>query len=219
MEQQHQPVTYAIGDLHGEVTLLKRLLQILPLGEEDTIIFLGDYMDRGEDSIATIRALQDLQQRHKKCIFLRGNHDEIWLEHWDGIHFDRCPRFPGAAKVWESCQGNMPADIGHWLEQTIIEYEDEYAYYVHAGLLPGKTFATTERFIKLWGDSNFLIRDYDWGKRVVFGHWQLPQALITPHKIGIDTGAWDTGLLTAIRLPDLKLFQMQRKKAPQSPSN
>jgi len=50
-------MTYAIGDLHGEVTLLQQLLTILPLQEQETLVFLGDYMDRGEDSIATILAL------------------------------------------------------------------------------------------------------------------------------------------------------------------
>jgi len=52
-------VTYAIGDLHGEVTLLKRLLALLSFRTEDTLVFLGDYLDRGEDSIATVLARRE----------------------------------------------------------------------------------------------------------------------------------------------------------------
>lgn len=59
MTQNHTD-SYAIGDIHGEVTLLKRLLESLPFRPEDTLVFLGDYVDRGEDSLATIYALQEI---------------------------------------------------------------------------------------------------------------------------------------------------------------
>lgn len=59
---QDQAMTYAIGDIHGEVTLLRRLLALLPFREEDTLVFLGDYLDRGEDSVATILALRELKR-------------------------------------------------------------------------------------------------------------------------------------------------------------
>ena len=55
----HAPATYAIGDLHGEAELLHRLLAMLPLRDEDTLVFLGDYVDRGEDSAATITRFPD----------------------------------------------------------------------------------------------------------------------------------------------------------------
>jgi len=76
---QDQAMTYAIGDLHGEVTLLRRLLTTLPVREMDTLVFLGDCLDRGEDSVATILALLELKRSHPACIFLRGNHEDAWL--------------------------------------------------------------------------------------------------------------------------------------------
>ena len=209
MTQNHTD-SYAIGDIHGEVTLLKRLLESLPFRPEDTLVFLGDYVDRGEDSLATIYALQEIQQQHNHCVFLRGNHEDAWLEQWDGNHFLEQPLIPGARKVWESCNGQIPPDIGHWLAKTRIDYEDEHAYYVHAGVEPGEPFWRTETFYKMWGTKDFLIRDYNWGKTVVFGHWELPKPLISLHKIGIDTGAWRTGTLTAIQLPQRQIFQVQR---------
>ncbi len=75
------PATYAIGDLHGEVSLLRRLLARLRLRAQDTLVFLGDYLHRGEDSRATIAVLRDLEQTRCACVFLRGNHDDSWLEH------------------------------------------------------------------------------------------------------------------------------------------
>ncbi len=207
---QGQVVTYAIGDLHGEVTLLRRLLAILPFREEDTLVFLGDCLDRGENSVTTILELQELKRAHPACIFLRGNHEDAWLACWNGATFSHAPRIEGADLVWECCNGHVPFEVGDWLEETRIEYEDAYAYYVHAGVLPGKSVWRTADFQKMWGVKGFLESTYDWGKPVVFGHWNLSEPLIQPNKIGIDTGAFRTGKLTAMRLPDRQIFQMHR---------
>lgn len=204
------PVTYAIGDVHGEATLLRRLLAMLPLRDEDTIVFLGDYLDRGEDSAGVVTTLRELARRHRSCIFLRGNHEDAWLTQWDGVRFRRAPDIDGAAKAWADFGGAVPFEVGHWLEGTVVEYEDEHAYYVHAGVVPGKPVWRTPGLLKLWGANGFLESDYDWGKPVVFGHWQLPEPLMQPHKIGIDTGACESGILTAVRLPDRVIFQARR---------
>ncbi|HLZ62691.1 MAG TPA: metallophosphoesterase [Ktedonosporobacter sp.] len=215
MEVEHsvehdKAMTYAIGDLHGEVTLLLRLLDVLPFRAEDTLVFLGDYMDRGEDSIATILALRELRRTHPACVFLRGNHDDEWLNDWDGARFTGVPWIDGAQGVWDKCDGQIPFEVGFWLEETRIEYEDEYAYYTHAGALPGEPFGKTPEFYKLWGDVRFLKSDYNWGKPVVFGHWQMKEPLVEPNKIGVDTGAYKSGILTAVRLPDRQIFQVRR---------
>ena len=100
--------------------------------------------------------------------------------------------------------------MGYWLEETRVEYEDAHAYYVHAGVLPWQPVWRTSDFYKMWGAKGFLDSDYDWGKPVVFGHKQFPQPLLQPNKIGIDTGAFRTGRLTAVRLPDRQLFEARR---------
>src|SRR5438105_13479 len=116
------PRTYAVGDLHGEVTLLQRLLALLPLREGDTLVFLGDYLDRGEDSAATIATLRTLA-RQRACVFLRGNHEDAWLEEWTGAHFPKPPTIAGARKAWRDFGGQPPSEVGHWLEGTRIDYE------------------------------------------------------------------------------------------------
>ena len=68
----HRPAIYAVGDLHGEVTLPRRLLGTMPIGPDDTLVFLGDYRDRGEDSAATIATLRDFARCHGRAVFLRG---------------------------------------------------------------------------------------------------------------------------------------------------
>ena len=65
------PCTYAIGDLHGEVSLLRQLLLMLPYREQDTLVFLGDYMDRGEDCVALLHELRGLSREHERTILLR----------------------------------------------------------------------------------------------------------------------------------------------------
>ena len=203
-------MTYAIGDLHGEVTLLKRLLALLPVREQDTLVFLGDCLDRGEDTVATVLALQALKREHPNCIFLRGNHEDAWLACWNGATFSHAPTIEGAKEVWDRCQGQAPFALGGWLEETRQEYEDGHAYYVHAGIMPGKPVWRTSGLLKMWGVKGFLESPYDWGKPVVLGHYRLAEPLIQPNKIGVDTGAFHGGKLTAIRLPDRELFQVQR---------
>jgi serine/threonine protein phosphatase 1 len=161
-----QPCTYAIGDVHGEVTLLRRLLLALPLRDDDCLVFIGDYLDFGEDSAATITVLQDLATA-QRCVFLRGNHEDAWLEQFDGATFSRPGAISGARKAWQDFRGSPSPEVG--LEST-----------------------------------------YHWGKPVVFGHWALRRPLLQPNKIGIDTHAYHSGVLTAVRLPDRAIIQAER---------
>ncbi len=201
--------TFAVGDLHGEVTLLRLLVDALPLEAGDTLVFLGDYLDRGENSAATIGELRTLAEAYR-CVFLRGNHEDAWLAEWTGTSFSRQPAIGGARKAWRDFGGQPPSELGRWLEQTRIDFEDYHAFYVHAGVVPGQPFGRTPALQKLWGAGGFLESDYDWGKPVVFGHWQLHEPLIQPNKIGLDTHAYETGVLSAVRLPDRTVFQARR---------
>lgn len=198
----------AIADLHGEVTLLQRLVAKLPT-QGIQLIFLGDYLDRGEDSLATIQALTELS-RKRACIFLRGNHDAAWLDVWTGERFRRCPAVPGARAVWEQVHGQMPPSVGAFLERTSVDWEDADAYYSHAGALPERSFRETLAEVKIWGNDTFLTSSYDWGKPVVFGHYELTEPLLTPTKMGIDTAAYRTNILTALDVREGRIIQAAR---------
>lgn len=199
--------TYVIGDVHGEVTLLQRLLDNLALTTVDTLIFLGDYLDRGEDSVATLQLLADLSVR-QRCVFLRGNHDAAWLEVWNGSAFKRCPAIPGAQAVWERHRGLVPPFVGRFLAQSQLYHEDDHAYYSHAGALPGVPFLQSPPEVYVWGMQGFVTSIYDWGKPVVFGHYEFEEPLITRTKIGLDTAAYRTGVLTAMRMQDQRIMHV-----------
>jgi serine/threonine protein phosphatase 1 len=201
--------TIAIGDIHGEVSLVRRLIETIQPQAEDTIVGIGDYLDRGEDSIATIIYLLELDT-HYHCIWLRGNHDAAWLEVWNGERFTHVPAIPGARKVWAKYRFTPPAFIGTFLEKTRIFYEDGYAWYSHAGALPGVPFWETPPEVFVWGRSGFLSSSWDWGKPVIFGHYEVSEPVITPTQIGIDTAAYRSGILTAIIMPERRIVQVTR---------
>ncbi len=201
--------TFAIGDLHGEAELLRRLLAAIAPQPTDRLIFLGDYLDRGPDALGTIQTLDALAQRCP-CVFLLGNHDEEWLDLWDGARFTHCPFIPGARRVWDQHQGQVPPVIGHFLTKTQRTHEDGYAWYAHAGARPGVPFWQTPPEVYVWGEEDFLRSSYDWGKPVVFGHWELAAPLITATKIGLDTAAWRSGVLTALQMETRQVVQVRR---------
>jgi serine/threonine protein phosphatase 1 len=207
--QHRYAYTYAVGDLHGEAHLLATLLAALELTPADTLVFLGDYVDRGEDSVGTVLALRQLAAT-QHCVFLRGNHEAAWLEVWDGRTFTETPHIIGARAAWERCGGSVQPEVGEWLAQTRLDWEDGYAYYAHAGALPGQPFWRCPEEFKLLGHAGFLTSTYDWGKRVVFGHFELAVPLVQQNKVGIDTAAYRTGTLTAVRFPGCEIVQVHR---------
>lgn len=204
------PATYAVGDFHGEVTLLARLLAKLPIQALDTIVFLGDHLDRGEDNAATIEALWELERRHPRLVFLRGNHEQAWLREWDGREFTGVPDIEGAQEAWAQFGWDPPAELGRWLSRTLVEYADSHAYYVHSGVLPGRPVWETPNQMNISGADGFLGSGYSWGRLIVCGHYELDEPLLAFDKACIDTGAWRSGVLTAVRLPGLALFQARR---------
>jgi serine/threonine protein phosphatase 1 len=191
--------TFAIGDIHGETQHLFRLLASFPaLNEEDTIVFLGDYLDRGPNSAQLIRFLMALPSETKaKVITLRGNHEDAWLkvvdEGWDGFI---SPPSNGCLAAMRSFTGGavpdemdvplpeeleayrrglfLPADVVAWMRALPFWYEDQHAIYVHAGLPSASDGFPHPRDVDpqvalLWCRNEQFFRNYR-GKTVVFGH-------------------------------------------------
>ncbi len=152
--------TYVVGDIHGEREALERLLARLPsIGPDDTIVFLGDYLDRGPDSRGVIERLRRLpEETAGKVVCLRGNHEDAWLESLTEpkVGF-LLPAGNGCAATYRSYAGVaaptgdgalgaeefaalieprtwLPPAIATWLAKLPLWYEDDHAIYVHAGL-------------------------------------------------------------------------------------
>lgn len=152
--------TFAIGDIHGDIQALRTLLddRLPALDASDTLVFVGDYIDRGPDSAGVIRLLRELPRRTPaRVVALRGNHEDAWLEvvdhGWPEFVF---PRSNGCLEALRSFQGRpvpdeheaptgeemavmldgafLPADVVDWMRSLPHFYEDEHAIYVHAGL-------------------------------------------------------------------------------------
>ncbi len=192
--------SFAIGDVHGDTEHLFRLMSCLPpLTEHDTVIFLGDYVDRGPRSAQVVDYIRNLHKdTPAKVIALRGNHEDAWLkvvdEGWDGFigpptngclaalrsytggHYpdDHEIPTPDEAELMQR-GGFYPPEVIEWFRSLPYWYEDEHAIYVHAGLPqnPDGSFPHPSEvenpLVLLWVRSIEFFRDYR-GKRVVFGH-------------------------------------------------
>jgi calcineurin-like phosphoesterase family protein len=217
--------TLVLGDIHGELEHLERLWKRLPkLDTDDTVVFLGDYVDRGPDSRGVVAMVRALPGRcPARFVFLFGNHEESWLRVVDDGFLEfvlppgngcwPCARsFLGLAEGAEPkpdqaramIQGSFfPEDVVAWMRTLAYFYEDDHAIYVHAGLPRKKG-----RFLHpsevdpprplLWLRSEEFFREYR-GKRVVCGHTpteQLPDiSLYTP---GDNADLWFTRDVIAI---------------------
>lgn len=151
--------TFAIGDIHGDLEHLEALLGILPrLSADDTLVFLGDYIDRGPDSAGVVRYVRELRhQTPAQVVTLRGNHEDGWLrtirEDWPqfvlpagngclaamesflGREVSPHGSYPEAEDFEQFVRGTFfPPDVLDWMDDLPWWYEDEHAIYVHAGL-------------------------------------------------------------------------------------
>lgn len=186
--------TFAIGDIHGELAHLNRLLAKLPpLFSEDTLVFLGDYLDRGPQSIEVVERIESLRQSERCAVItLRGNHEDAWLETLDAPNPGfLLPEGNGCRALLRSVvdvsamddlkqtmlllqpQEWFPAGLRSWMEALPFFYEDEHAIYVHAGLDGEGHEWMHPRMGRqrplLWMRERDFFQGYS-GKRVVFGH-------------------------------------------------
>jgi serine/threonine protein phosphatase 1 len=226
---------YAIGDIHGRLDLLEGLLsQIVrddaerggPMGE---LIFLGDLIDRGPDSAQVIDRLMALGAERPGVRFLLGNHEEVFLNalSGDAKALRLFSRIGGAETILSygvSQQAYADADYEglHRLlvgavpavhREFLESFEDmivagDYAF-VHAGIRPGVALADQRPADLRWIRDQFLNARIAHEKRVVHGHTISEEVVELSHRIGLDTGAYRTGILTAMAFEDEKRWVLQ----------
>jgi serine/threonine protein phosphatase 1 len=191
--------TFAIGDIHGDLHALFKILSCLPeLDDKDTLVFVGDYLDRGPQSAEVIDYLRRLPgETPAKIVPLRGNHEDAWLRVLDRAWPDFVlPPGNGCLAALRSFLGKpppaegetpqdeeiealftgsfFPPDVVAWMHELPYFYEDEHAIYVHAGLPKGPygflhPTQVKTRAALLWCRDEDFFRNYR-GKLVVFGH-------------------------------------------------
>jgi serine/threonine protein phosphatase 1 len=182
----------AVGDIHGCRDLLQQLMQQVAPSAEDQVVFLGDYIDRGPDSRGVIDYLLEFRQRWPQTVFLKGNHEAMFLDFLAGHERLRYLLNGGEATLSgyrERGKLMIPPDHLQFFHDLRLYFETEHHLFVHAGLRPGVALEDQGEENLLWIREDFLNSDYRWGKTIVFGHTPLRKPQLRPDRIGLDTGA------------------------------
>ncbi len=203
---------FAVGDIHGCDLQLQELMKKLEIDyHEDTLVFVGDYIDRGDGSYNVVDYLAKLRKQHDNIVFLKGNHEEMlfnYLSGQDEITF----LFNGGDKTLKQYTDEngdlaIPQDHLDFFNCLQLYYETDDYIFVHAGLRDGVPLEQQKPDDLLWIRKSFINSDYDFGKTVIFGHTPFPEIMIQDNKIGIDTGAVYGYMLTCVELPDMVFHQ------------
>lgn len=205
---------YAVGDIHGCYEKLLVLMEKIDIDfESDRLVFLGDYIDRGPQSFEVVAYLAELKQRYTNTIFLKGNHEEMLEKYLSGE--DRITYLVNGGQQTLESYMNRPRPEGEpaipsthleFFKSLRIYHETQNYIFVHAGLKNKVPLEKQKTEDLLWIRRRFIESKYDYGKMVVFGHTPLPEPLLLPNKIGIDTGAVYGNRLTCVRLPELVFY-------------
>lgn len=229
---------YAVGDIHGRMDLLLRLVEQidadaaqLPEGVKPQIIFLGDYIDRGLQSRDVIEYFTSGALDRYDPVFLLGNHEEALLRFLQEVNFGtQWTRFGGGetlysygfappnsraslhsheemAKVrdawnrlWTDFRAKLPETHLAFF-QSLKPYHVAGDYlFVHAGLRPGLSLPQQSQRDMLWIREEFLEDAMPFDHLIVHGHTPEDAIYRDDRRIGLDTGAFLTGKLSAARL-------------------
>ncbi|MFO7760285.1 MAG: metallophosphoesterase family protein [Desulfobia sp.] len=211
--------TFVIGDIHGCYGALTRLLEkIDPDPERDTLVFLGDYIDRGPDSSRVISKVIELSRTFRRLVPLKGNHEEMFLSWLAGrddqdlylqIGGTATLKSYGIMPPYDRNDNKIPAQHINFIRELLLLWEDNQAIYVHAGLKPGVHLSMQPSHWCCWARGEFYLSNHDFGKKIVFGHTPFPdEPFQNKEKIGIDTGAVYGGRLTCLILPDMEFVSV-----------
>jgi serine/threonine protein phosphatase 1 len=215
---------YAIGDIHGRLDLLDRLLAQIEADDErrgarkTLLVFLGDLIDRGPSSAEVVERLRTYRRDGVRPVFILGNHEEVLLRVIDGdasmlaswLRFggaetlasygadaiDIATRDPDSAVA--AVREAVPSEHVAFLRSFVDTFRFGDYLFVHAGIRPGIELHLQAQSDLRWIREPFLDDDSDHGFVVVHGHSIRRQVEQRPNRIGIDTGAFHTGVLTAV---------------------
>jgi serine/threonine protein phosphatase 1 len=217
---------YVIGDIHGCFDEMACLIENLPLGGSDQLVFLGDYVDRGPDSERVISYLLALtKQISNEVVFLKGNHEDMFLAYLGlpGQYGDMFLYNGGGATL--ASYGITPSaangkKVLAQLPPAHVEFLRNLRSYllaepflcVHAGVHPLKSLDKQTDLDRLWIRQEFIANPHRLPYTVIFGHTPQRDILFDlPYKIGIDTGLVYGNKLSCIELQEKTLFQIERK--------
>jgi serine/threonine protein phosphatase 1 len=212
---------YAVGDIHGRLDLLDEILRLIaedgksPI-DRKILVFLGDYVDRGPESKGVLARLLQPMPTSFEAHYLKGNHEQSLLGFLADPLLYRAWRHYGAMECLASygvrpplqddddafiaardaLAQKMPPDHLNFLNNLELAFEIGDYFFAHAGVRPGISLDQQSPEDLLWIRESFLASDANFGKVVVHGHSPASKPSLRPNRIGVDTGAYATGLLT-----------------------
>jgi len=211
--------TLAIGDIHGCHTALIALLAQVQPRPGDTVVFTGDYIDRG---LASRQVIDDLLSLHKTCapIFLRGNHEEMILgARGDSLKTNLWRSIGGletlisyGAKYRESWTPAIPDSHWKFFERTVRFYETDTHIFVHASFDPELEMKDQSDVMLYWGSFE-QTRPHRSGKKIICGHTVQSSGRIKDVGFAacLDTGAAMGGWLSCLDVKTGKYWQANEK--------
>jgi serine/threonine protein phosphatase 1 len=226
---------YAIGDIHGSLELLRDLLAKIDaenaaLPGRTQFVFLGDYIDRGLYSKQTFDFLLQWRDTQKSPpIFLMGNHEQVMLNLLNNKDLELLKnwlQFGGRETLMS--YGVNPSlavtDTDALFAAMVVKVPKEHVelvgsmklsatfgdyFFCHAGVRPGTKLAEQAERDLCWIRQDFIRHTGMFEKMIVHGHTIASEAEFMPNRIGIDTGAYATGRLTALGLEGSKQWLVQ----------
>ena len=222
-------LVYAVGDIHGYSAQLGALIREISddlarsrPDERPLLVFLGDYIDRGPDSRGAIDMVLALEEDGPfEVVALKGNHEDAllrvltdedfgpnWIRNWGqstlrsyGVEVPA----PGTeavetARVQAQLASALPLAHHDFLRRCVMSRTVGDYLFVHAGVRPGVPLSEQEDRDLMWIRYDFLESDEDFGKVVVHGHTPSDEPERKANRIGLDTGVYYSGVLTAVRL-------------------
>jgi len=217
---------YAVGDVHGRLDLLEELLAKIHAelqhrpARKTLLVFVGDLIDRGPSSAQVIERLRTYRREGIRPVFLLGNHEEVLLRILQGdSQLITKWRWFGGSECLQS-YGVDPDQFAHLTDEQAlalvreaiprehVEFLESFVdscrfgdyLFVHAGIRPGVELDQQRQADLRWIREPFLLDETDHGAIVVHGHTITSEVDERPNRIGIDTGAYRTGVLTALAI-------------------
>jgi serine/threonine protein phosphatase 1 len=218
---------YAVGDIHGRADLLRQMHSLIHhdayerQAPRNVVVYLGDYIDRGDASPAVIDLLLDEPLPGFQSVHLKGNHEDTLLSFLDDAAFGqgwllyggaetlmsygvRLPRPGSSAQELERAQAELQARLPprhrRFMAELRLTHEEGDYLFAHAGIRPGVPLEQQQAQDLLWIRDEFLLSDAEFGKIVVHGHTITARPDVQRNRIGIDTGAFASGTLTCLVL-------------------
>ena len=217
---------YVVGDIHGRLDLLDRLLDKLHAelrerpADKTVLVFVGDLIDRGPSSAQVVERLRTYRHPGVRPVFILGNHEEVLLRilggdaelitKWRWFGGTQCLESYGvdvaalaaldsAAALAEVRQA-IPSSHVEFLESFVDSCRFGDYLFVHAGIRPGVELGAQLQSDMRWIREPFLFDDSDHGFVVVHGHTISEEVEERTNRIGIDTGAYRSGILSALAI-------------------